>query len=214
MRRLCKHLSPSMVVACIALLVALGGVGVAAVRLPANSVGAIQLKANSVNSAKVANRSLRAIDFALNQLPAGPQGPAGPAGPKGEPGARGPIGPSDGYADTNPGPFAVNTFDTRVATLRIPTAGSYGIWSKIWIWRTAAGQPKQQSCTLKASDGAEDRTLSTAVTASPEEMVNLLPHEFAGETTVNLFCYATGPSQGFDAKIAAIKVGNLTLSTG
>jgi len=213
MRRLRKHLSPSMVVACIALLVALGGVGVAAVRLPANSVGTIQLKANSVNSTKVANRSLRAIDFALNQLPAGPQGPQGPAGPKGEPGARGPIGPSDGYADTNAGPFAVHTSDTRVATLRIPEAGNYLLWSKVWMIRPTAGQATEQICKL-TGDGSEDVAWSTAPTGLAGLSVNLLPHEFAAPATVNLMCSATGESTGHDAVIAAIKIGNLTLSTG
>ena len=49
-----------MVVACIALLVALAGTSVAAVKIvvPRNSVGALQLKPNSVNTSKVRNGSL------------------------------------------------------------------------------------------------------------------------------------------------------------
>jgi hypothetical protein len=96
-----------MIVACIALLVALGGTSVAAVsQLARNSVGTPQLRNgavtnpklrnNAVNSAKVRNRSLRRVDFAPGQLPAGPtgpQGPAGPAGPAGAAGAPGVIGP-------------------------------------------------------------------------------------------------------------------------
>jgi hypothetical protein len=84
--------SPAMAVPCLALFVALTGVSYAAVALPANSVGTTQLKPNAVNSVKVANRSLRAVDFALGQLPAGPAGQtggAGPAGPKGDTGASG-----------------------------------------------------------------------------------------------------------------------------
>lgn len=72
-----------MVVACIALAVALSGAGYAALTLPRNSVGTPQLKKNAVVSAKVKDRSLRANDFALGQLPAGAQGPQGPAGPRG-----------------------------------------------------------------------------------------------------------------------------------
>jgi len=94
-----------MVVACIALLVALGGTSVAAVsQLARNSVGTPQLRNgavtnpklrnNAVNSAKVANRSLRRVDFAPGQLPAGPTGPQGPAGPAGAAGAAGPAGPA------------------------------------------------------------------------------------------------------------------------
>lgn len=92
-----------MVVACVALLVALGGTSVAAVsQLARNSVGPAQLqfgavtnpkiRNNAVNSAKVANRSLRSVDFGPGQLPAGPTGPQGPAGAAGAAGPAGPAG--------------------------------------------------------------------------------------------------------------------------
>jgi len=92
-----------MGVACIALLVALTGTSVAAVQAIApNSVGTAQLrtgavsnpklKANAVTGAKVANRSLTAVDFRASSLPRGPQGVAGPAGPAGAAGAAGPAG--------------------------------------------------------------------------------------------------------------------------
>lgn len=95
--------SPAMVVACIALLVALSGTGLAAVAaLPVNSVGPLQLKANAVTTPKVAanaitgpkvrNGSLQKADFAPGQLPAGPQGLKGDKGDKGETGAAGVIG--------------------------------------------------------------------------------------------------------------------------
>jgi hypothetical protein len=96
--------SPALVVACVALTVALGGVGYAAVSMPANSVGMLQLKANSVNSSKVLNGSLLRADFAPGQVPRGPQGlrgvqgatgPAGPIGPAGATGAAGPAGPTN-----------------------------------------------------------------------------------------------------------------------
>jgi hypothetical protein len=94
-----------MVVACLALLVALGGTGMAAAtQLAKNSVGTAQLKDaavtnskitnNAVNSAKVASKSLLRSDFAPGQLPAGPTGPQGPAGPAGPAGAAGAAGPA------------------------------------------------------------------------------------------------------------------------
>ena len=105
MRKLLRRPSPAMVVACLALLVALGGTGMAAAtQLARNSVGTPQLKDgavsnakiknNAVNSAKVAARSLLRSDFAPGQLPAGPVGPQGPAGPAGPAGAAGPAGPA------------------------------------------------------------------------------------------------------------------------
>ena len=94
-----------MIVACLALLVALSGTGMAAAtQLGRNSVGTLQLKDsavtnakvrnNAINSAKVAARSLLRSDFAPGQLPAGPVGPQGPAGPQGSAGAAGAAGPA------------------------------------------------------------------------------------------------------------------------
>ena len=65
--------SPAMVVACAALFVSLGGVGYAAIVLPANSVGTKQLKRNAVNSAKVKKHSLLRSDFKRGQVPRGPR---------------------------------------------------------------------------------------------------------------------------------------------
>ena len=118
---------PSTALALAALAVALGGTGYAATMLPAGSVGTAQLKNGAVVSAKVKNHSLRAVDFASGQLPAGetgpagaqgpqgpagsagPQGPAGPAGPKGDAGGQGWQGPpgfsSLAYVATDFGPF-------------------------------------------------------------------------------------------------------------
>jgi len=105
MPKLLRRPSPAMIVACVALLVALGGTSfAAATQLGRNSVGTLQLKNgavtnpkirnNAVNSAKVANRSLLRVDFAPGQLPAGPTGPQGPAGPAGPAGAAGAAGPA------------------------------------------------------------------------------------------------------------------------
>lgn len=74
--------SPAMFVACIALLVALGGTSVAAVKVLAPR--------NSVGSAQVINKSLLPIDF--KTPPKGPRGPAGVPGPQGSAGPQGAKG--------------------------------------------------------------------------------------------------------------------------
>jgi hypothetical protein len=97
--------SPALLVACVALLAALGGVSYAAGVLPKDSVGTVQLKKkavtgaklgkSAVTGAKVKNGTLMAADFKAGQLPAGPQGPKGDPGiqgPKGDPGVTGPKG--------------------------------------------------------------------------------------------------------------------------
>jgi hypothetical protein len=91
--------SPAMIVACAALVVALGGASYAAAVLPKNSVGTAQLqkkavtasklRADAVSGAKVKNATLMAADFKAGQLPAGPQGPKGDKGDAGTSGISG-----------------------------------------------------------------------------------------------------------------------------
>jgi len=93
--------SPALVVAGVALFVALGGTGYAALQLPKNSVGPKQLQEGAVNrsdiannaitGAKVKNRSLTNTDFRASSLPRGPRGPTGPRG------LAGPAGRAPGY---------------------------------------------------------------------------------------------------------------------
>ena len=80
--------TPSIVIACVALLVALGGTGYAATVLPRNSVGTAQVK----------NFSLLRQDFKPGVLRPGLRGPAGPAGPAGAAGPAGPAGPTAKWA--------------------------------------------------------------------------------------------------------------------
>lgn len=109
-----------MVVACLALLVALGGTSVAAVsQLGRNTVGTAQIRNNAVTAPKIANNAVVASKIRDNavvrrkiannavttaQVQPGsllatdfaegqiPQGPAGPAGPAGAAGPAGPAG--------------------------------------------------------------------------------------------------------------------------
>ena len=111
-----RHLgSPAMIVACVSLVVALGGVSYAAGVLPNNSVGTAQLqkkavtsgkiKKNAVTGAKVKDGSLGAADFRAGQLPAGPQGregDPGPQGSKGDPGAKGDPGEAGAHGGILP----------------------------------------------------------------------------------------------------------------
>ena len=91
-----------MLVACLGLVISLGGVSYAAAVLPTSSVGTKQLKkkavtaaklrANAVTGAKVKDGTLLAGDFQDGQLPAGPRGPKGDQGLQGVPGPQGPKG--------------------------------------------------------------------------------------------------------------------------
>lgn len=69
MRLLRRYLpSPAMVVACLALLVALGGTGYAAIKLPANSVGTKQLKRGAVTGVKVKSNALTGTQINESRL--------------------------------------------------------------------------------------------------------------------------------------------------
>ena len=125
MKTLLRRPSPALVVACLALLVALGGTSVAAVnQLGRNTVNTPQLvngavtnpkiRNNAVNSSKVANRSLLRSDFAPGQLPAGPVGPQGPAGPTGAAGAAGAAGPAGVIGAVTVRPQSVSVADADV----------------------------------------------------------------------------------------------------
>jgi len=68
MKSIRARLSYANVVATLALVLALGGVGYAATKLPKNSVGAKQIKKNAVTGAKVKNQSLTGKDINLKKL--------------------------------------------------------------------------------------------------------------------------------------------------
>jgi hypothetical protein len=92
MRRLARRPSPALIISMLALVVALGGTGYAAISIPRNSVGSAQLKKNAVTGPKVKDGSLSAADFVRGSFPKGPQGTPGAPGQDGAPGAQGPAG--------------------------------------------------------------------------------------------------------------------------
>jgi hypothetical protein len=161
--------SPAMVVACLALLVALGGTSVAAVSqlVPRNSVGPNQLqfgavtgpkiRNNAVTSAKVRNRSLLRTDFAPGQLPAGPTGPAGPAGPAGTAGPAGPAG-------------VIGAITVRTAAATVPGGVAHdGEYETERVRRNCEGTERAISAGTSWSDDAADREL---VTGELEPLLN------------------------------------------
>jgi len=120
--------SPALIVACLALVVALGGVSYAAGVLPANSVGPKQIKKRAVGLRKISPAARSALKGQKGDK--GDSGPAGPAGPKGEAGAPGPQGEKGepGIAG-KPGPSGGANAIVRRATFVVPA-------------RTEAGTPR------------------------------------------------------------------------
>jgi hypothetical protein len=152
--------SPAMVVACLALLVALGGTSVAAVdQVRRNSIGPTHLqfgavtgpkiRNNAVTSAKVRNRSLLRADFAPGQLPAGPTGPTGPAGVAGPAGPAGPAG-------------VVGAITVRVNSISVAGGVAHdGEYETERVSRTCESNERAISGGTSWSDDAADRELFT-----------------------------------------------------
>jgi hypothetical protein len=88
-----------MIVACVALVVALGGVSYAAGVLPSNSVGAKQIKKRAVTLTKISPAARSALTGQKGEAgatgPAGPTGQQGATGPAGAPGPKGDPGLSN-----------------------------------------------------------------------------------------------------------------------
>lgn len=183
-----KRPSPAMVVALLALFVAMGGTGYAAVTITGKNVknGSLtgkDVKNNTLGSADVKNGNLLAKDFKAGQLPAGTQGPQGPQGPAGP--ANGPAGgdlagnypnPSITGDAVNSGKVADNSLtgeDINESTLgTVPNADEVdGLDARAIRFRANAGTTGQTvlslgNLTLTASCSAIIGDLSVTATTS------------------------------------------------
>jgi hypothetical protein len=200
--------SPAMVVACTALLLALGGTSYATVlNVPRNSVGTLELRNNAVTSAKVRNGSLMRADFRAGQVPAGPAGPAGPQGAQGPGGPAGAAGPSDAYAASVGGPIAVSTSSRTFATLNVPQAGRYILWAKAVA---VSDDTTSVTCTLFVGNDQYDESTTLATRNIRGTLALLAPREFAVPGTADVRCLGPFAASVVNIRIAAIRVGNLT----
>lgn len=136
-----RRVSPSMIVACVALTVALGGTGYATIStvIPRESVGTRQLKDDSVVTSKVRDFSLRAWDFKRGSLPTGPAGPPGPAGPQGPPGVVGDVTMVENSVSV-PGNTANGLFKSRAVQVSCPSGEKVIAGGTRWSSDTDAEQ--------------------------------------------------------------------------
>lgn len=152
--RLARRPSAAMVVACVALVIALGGTSYAAISLPANSVGTKQIKNGAVTKKKISPRTMTGL-----RGPRGARGLAGPAGAGGAAGSAGPVGPAG--AQGLPGPVALAYIDS-------------GPWSLL----AGAQRTEQAYCPLGWSatgGGAIASSKAAGVTINSSDQLGL-PH--------------------------------------
>lgn len=227
--------SPAMVVACIALLVALGGTSIAAVSQVANnSVGAAQLKSNAVTTPKIKNNAVTGPKIASNAVAAAKiaSNAVGSAkiatnavtgakiaanavtSDKVQDGslaaadfATGAIpAPSNAYARFLNGPVPVASAVTEATSLSIPQPGNYVIVAK-----AVADGFGTVTCRLVAA-GDTDESAANVNDASPMPISLLVVHNFTAAGTVAFQCGRSGALAATvsNVKIAAIGVQTLT----
>jgi hypothetical protein len=225
MRKLAlRRPSPALVVACIALLVALGGTSIAAVtQVPKNSVGANQLKSNAVTTPKIKNAAVNASKIANNAVVAAKIASNAVTGPKiaanavtGEKIAEGSIAaadlasgvlpaPSAAFARFVNGPVAVPDTIAELTNLSIPAPGNYVITAK-----AVASGDGTVTCRTEAGTDV-DQSAANVGSSSPSTITLLVVHNFTAAGTVSFRCGRSGlPAEVAAVKIAAIGVGSLT----
>jgi hypothetical protein len=215
--------SPALLVACVALLAALGGVSYAAGVLPKDSVGTAQLKKkavtgaklrkSAVTGAKVKNGTLMAADFKAGQLPAGPQGPKGDPG---IPGQQGPSGAGPGYISDFRFSVVVPALSTTtVQTLDVP-AGTYLLFARAEV-NNSSGSAANDIISCKLAAGT-DQQVQNGLFLGPNTMAGeTLPvswqisHTFASAGQVTLSCNADAGWKGMIVRprISAMRVTSI-----
>ena len=220
--------SPALVVACLALLLALGGVGGAAVTQapPKNSVGTAQLKSNAVTTPKIKNNAVAAAKIASNAVVAAKIAAGAVTADKVATDAVTTEKVQDGSitaADLAPsvvppsvalgrfvnGPVAVPSAQTAVATLAIPDPGNYVIWGKAYL--TTSVLAGTATCRLEAGSNF-DESLTYVAADEPATLSLMVLNNFTAAGNVNLSCSAPTQKQANFIKITALRVANLTNS--
>jgi len=169
-----KTPSPSLVVSCVALAVALGGTAYAVTALPKNSVGSAQIKKNAVTGAKIKAGSIDATDLRpgvlLSGAPAakGDTGSTGAKGVAGNTGAAGPSGITTTSAASNSdvqgvvgtsatvlklGPAGTSSARQSAGTITVSTASTLIINASVVLLTTGVGS-HEVACFLIVDDTA------------------------------------------------------------
>ena len=192
--------SPSFALSLLALFVALGGTGYAAIQFPKASIGGKQLKKNAVSSAKVRNGALRLRDFKASERSRlrGAAGARGDRGSAASPARRG-FAARRGFREWRACRATQGSRVTRAfrATRDLPgIQGNTGV-EQVVVRTTAfvfalSTEPARSSPTMSSAQpgesvvGGGDRRLpwlsrlrnqpSTLVTRQPAEDVNGAGH--------------------------------------
>jgi hypothetical protein len=197
--------SPALVIAVVALLMAMGGTGYAAFKLPKNSVKAKQIATGAVGSSEVKNKSLKVADIstaAQNAL-------KGQKGDKGDTGAVGPSSATEVFRDS--GPADISGSGTTVATLSNLPPGAYAIHAKAEVFGSGTNQLARCQVNAEGDNDFSEATIGAGAGGATSATLPVqVTHTFAGTGTVTLVCLKDGaPTIAvIRSKIEAIHVGS------
>lgn len=194
----------------LAIVVLGGGVAYAANQLGKNSVGPKQLRKGSVNSAKVKDGSLRATDFAPNQLLAGPEGPRGPQGPSGT------SHLFQANGSVNFEKFSSSLYGSQVVSLAVPP-GSYYAIATVEV-QTVNLTASSVSCRLINGNGGpgSSAVARTQIARADTEVDNMTlagGFDVTSGQSLNLQCSKSVPGSSArvpEANIVAVGVSDVT----
>jgi hypothetical protein len=164
----------------LALFVALGGTGYAAIKLPKNSVHAKQIATGAVRSAEVKDHSLKPVDFGT--LPQGPKGDKGDAGAPGKDATQVVLatGSDSSATDIDIGAFNTVT-DSHQLRVALATAAPSHIVATAAITlkdSSASGTPSDAHCKITL----DDPQVLAAGTPISQEIYAQLPDVLAKHT--------------------------------
>jgi hypothetical protein len=196
-------------VACVALLVALGGVSYAAAVLPANSVGTKQIKKRAVTLQKISPAARAALKGQQGGPgPAGPQGDAGPPGPKGDPGQ-----PAAG-ASLLRARLALNSEEPETKLLSIPGVGNFTVTCSDAADSVTTRYVNESGVRMVRIHGArlDNTTATTGGDVDPGDSTQRTTTS-AGTHQAHLHNYELAPADG-PGPIAHVRIAAVTSIDG
>ena len=200
--------SPSLIVAIVALVAALGGTAVAARYL---ITSARQVKPGVITErllSKAVRIKLARVGNTGNTGPVGPVGPKGAKGDKGDQGEPGAPGPSAGFSASGT-PADLATGANTVATLTLP-AGTYLVHGNADLVNNALATATV-ACTLQSPDASVLDPVAATLRAGDEGTV---PVDGSGTLAAGAVKIVCTEGSGEDlhlnsARLTAVRVGAL-----
>lgn len=208
----------------LALVVALGGTGYAAVMISGS-----QIKDNTVTTKDIKDKTLKVKDFASGTKtslkgatgPAGATGAtgatgaAGAAGAPGAAGATGPIGPSNVFTVYNDNSTTGAATTKQLLTMTVQP-GSYLAYAKTYGHRSVTGSVAYHRCNLFLNATTLDVSGADLpdVSAAYSNVSNTASFTTAAVATVHLDCYISSGVTVDYKKLTVVKVGSVTNTAG